>query len=344
MTPRFDPAPDAAPAARPAPVPEPARDLHWFDIEADPAAWNTLVRELGARVFHLAGVLEAHRYGRARRRGVLIARGGTPVAALGGLVTQRPGGDRFQTLAFPPKSPALPPDLPGHLCAWLAAEGIADAELGSYDGGVEDYDVVPGAEVTARLEFPWTLEGPEALRSALHSNHRRKLAKLAKAGLELRPITRRPAAVLTRVRRHWEARRGEDAGLMGWLRLHGFNRRLDREVGRRGHATLYGLFDRTTLLSAAYMLEHADRAFYMVGASSPEGYRAGASVGLFMDLAARYIDRGVRVLNLGGVPAEAEKDGHDEHGVYRFKVGFGIRPVPRASLHYRPDGPDGKDS
>jgi Acetyltransferase (GNAT) domain len=332
MTVRPDPAP-APPAA-----PEVASDFHWFDIEADPASWDALVGDLKARVFHLSGLLEAHRFGRARRRGVLIARGGTPVAALGGLFTRKPGGARFQTLAFPPRRPALPGDLPGRLCAWLAAEGVADADLGSYDGGVEDYDVVPGAQITPRLEFPWTLEAPEALRAALHSNHRRKLSKLAKAGLELRPITRRPAAVLTRVRRHWEERRGEDASLMGWLRLHGFNRRLDREVGRRGHATLYGLFDHTTLLSAAYMLEHADRAFYMLGASSPEGYRAGASVGLFMDLAAHYLERDVRVLNLGGVPADAEKDGHDEHGVYRFKTGFGIRPVPRASLRFRPEG------
>lgn len=334
MTPRFDPRPGGAPP----PGPEPARDLHWFDIEADPGGWDALARDLGARVFHLSGLLEAHRYGRARRRGVLIARGGTPVAALGGLHTAMPGGARFQTLAFPPLGPKLPSDLPGHLCNWLAAEGVADADLGSYDGGVEDYETVPAARATARLEFPWTLEAPEALRAGLHSNHRRKLAKLAKAGPELRPITRGPAAVLTRVRRHWEARRGEDAGLMGWLRLHGFHRRLDREVGRRGLATLYGLFDGKTLLSAVYMLEHGDRAFYMLGASSPEGYKAGASVGLFMDLAARYVERGVRVLNLGGVPAEAEKDGHDEHGVYRFKVGFGIRPVARTSLHFRPDG------
>jgi hypothetical protein len=328
----------AAPA--PAAPPEPASDFHWFDVEADPRAWDALVADLKARVFHLSGLLEAHRFGRARRRGVLIARGGTPVAVLGGLWTDREGGARFQTLAFPPLRPGLPPDLPGRLCAWLNAEGVGEAELGSFDGGVEDYDALPGAQAVPRLEFPWELAHPEALRAALHTNHRRKLAKFAKAGEapELRPITRRPAAVLTRVRRHWETRKGERGGLVAWWRLHGYHRRLEREVGARGHATLYGLFQGDTLLSAAYMLEHGDRAFYMIGASSPDGYRAGASVGLFMDLAARYRERGVRVLNLGGVPAEAERDGHDEHGVYRFKAGFGIRPAVRLSLHFRANG------
>lgn len=314
-----------------------APDFAWRDIEADPAGWDRTASDLGAGVFHRAGFLAAHRFGRARRRGVVIAAAGTPAAALGGLFTARPGGARFQTLGFPPRG-LLPSDLPGRLCAWLRAEGVAEADLGSFDGGVEDYDLVPGARTKDRLEFPWALEAPEALKAALHSNHRRKLNKLGKMALELRPVTRRPAAVLTRVQRHWEARKGEEAGLMGLIRLHGFHRRLDREVGRAGLATLYGLYDGDTLLTAAYMLECGERAFYMLGASSPDGYRIGASVGLFMALAGRYMERGIRVLNLGGVPREAEKDGHEEHGVYRFKTGFGIRPAARTSLLYHPDG------
>lgn len=330
----------AATAAAPGPGPS-AATLRWHDIEADPKGWDDLVADLDLGAFHRAEMLAAHRYGRSRRRGIVVERDGRPVAALGGLHTDATPA-RFESLAFPPRATEGGGDLPGRLIAWLAGEGVGAVAFGSFDGGVEGYEEVPGARYTERLEFPWRLPGTEdAVRASLRSNHRRKLAKLATTGAALQTIPRRQAAVLTRMQGHFDERRGGGRGLRARLRAHRFHRRVHRHLGRTGLATLYGLYDGPTLLSVAYMIECGDRAFYMMGASSGAGYRVGASVALFVGLAVQYAGRGIHELNLGGVPGEAEKTGHEENGVYRFKIGFGIRPEARRSLAWDAGGGGG---
>lgn len=319
-------------------APEATPHLAWCDIDQDPAPWDDALPALGLGVFHYSGLLAAHRTGGARRRGVRIEAEGRGAGGLGGLYSDTPNGGRFVTLGFPPRRSALDADLPGRVIAWLAGQGVTEVALGSFDGGVEDYALPQGACPSERLEFPWALPGSaDQVRSALRTHHRRKLAKLAGTEFALKVIARAPAWVMTWVQYHWEVRRGGFRPLALW-RTHQFHAGLQRHVGRAGLATLYGLYRGRALLTAAYMLEHGDRAFYMLGASAPAGYRVGASVRLFCDLAVRYAGAGTRVLNLGGVPREAEKEGHEEHGVYRFKTAFGVQPAPRRSLLWRAPG------
>ena len=48
-------------------------------------------------------------------------------------------------------------------------------------------------------------------------------------------------------------------------------------------------------------------------------------------LLARAKEQGLRELNLGGVPADAEREGHPQHGLFEFKRGFGGRPWLRTA-------------
>ena len=194
-----------------------------------------------------------------------------------------------------------------------------------------------GVEREYRLEFPWMLDGTEQDRMrVLHAGHRRKLSKLLRRKLRTERVRMLPAETLLLLRWRWAQRRGIRFTLRKALAYYLRYRMLDRCLTKNGHGALYGLYDEQgELLSVAYMLESPGTAFYMLGASSAAGYRIGASIRLFWDLAERYAERRLRYLSLGGVPAEAVEASHPEHGVYRFKSEFGIEPVRRVSLTCR---------
>ena len=310
----------------------PAHTLAWHDIEADPAGWDEKVIAAASSLFHLSAVLSAHQYGAARRRGIVAMHGTQIVAAIGGLHTP---DDRFHTLSFVPPDAKHPKALFAEVTGWLGANGVSSLEIGSFEQGVEGHDTGNAGRVTDRLEFPWDLTcGTPDCFSGIRSNHKRKLKKLAASGAVCRPVTGNPAWTLTRLRAHWEARKGHGTGLIKFFRAWRYHAALHKHLGRAGIGRLYGLYSKSgELLCISYMLEHADTAFYMLGASAPEGYRVGASIMLFTELAGQYTGQGMHTLNLGGVPLAAADEAHEEHGVYRFKCGFGIRPVPRKSLH-----------
>jgi hypothetical protein len=321
--------------ANPARRPNYAMNFRWHDIDADPQGWDRLVAQTHQSLFNLAPMLAVHAYEGARRRGVLLLEQGEPIGLVGGLLRQTPAGGSFESLCFPvlpmPADAAVLDDL----VRWLHAQGCAQIRFGSFDGGVEHYPVDCTAfTVSERLEFPWDLTVSEdQRRKLLRSNHKRKLQKLAKQELQVRRIERHQAWTLTRARAQWAERKGERLRLRRLLRMWRYHRLLHRHLTRAGLANLYGLYAPDgTLLSVAYMLEYGGLSFYMIGASSPEGYRLSASMRLFWDMARSYSDQGFRYLHLGGVPTAALAEEHEEHGVYRFKHGFGIEPAVRLTL------------
>jgi len=313
----------------------------WFDIDKRPNDWDAEVQTSGQCVFHLSRMLAAHAFGGARRRGIVIRADGKPAAVLGGLWLKDAHGISFQTLSFPAPDDSRPDTLLAELVSWLHQQGVSGIRIGSFEGGVERYEIDTAAWGTEeRLEFPWRLDQTEAERMrCLRSNHKRKLKNLLKLELRVKEVQRFRAELMTLLRVRWAARRGRRLSVREVLGLYRYYGMLQANLTRPGLAKLYGLYDRSdTLLSIAYMLEAPSAAFYMIGASSPAGYRIGASVRLFWDLAAMYAERGVRHLNLGGVPKAALNPEHDEHGTLRFKADFGIEPVKRVTLVYQKHG------
>lgn len=310
-------------------------EFQWFDIDAQPRVWDDKVRASGQSLFHLSALLTAHAFGSDARRGVLIYDGPRLVALVGGILKQRRRRRMFQSLSFPSAATTGRPTLVRELMEWLLGQGIVSVSFGSYDGGVEKYELPESAcGLRERLEFLWVLnEAAENRLRSLRSNHKRKLQKLLKEGLVLREVERWQPELLTWMRVQWARRRGHTWGLWDIVRMYRYHRYIYKALSAPGMARLYGLYSRDgTLLSLAYMLETDGMGFYMIGASSPSGYQINASVKLFWDLAERYTARGFHWLHLGGVPRAATDAGHDEHGTFRFKSGFGIQPLGRTSL------------
>jgi lipid II:glycine glycyltransferase (peptidoglycan interpeptide bridge formation enzyme) len=75
----------------------------------------------------------------------------------------------------------------------------------------------------------------------------------------------------------------------------------------------------------------ARKAYSVFSGSTEAGYKLGAQTGLFWFAVTTFKQEGFRVLNRGGVPAEAEQEGHDLHGIYRFKHRLGTTPMHCAS-------------
>lgn len=308
--------------------------FEWYDIENDPEGWDANVSGVGQNLFHRSALLASEQFGREFRRGVVVKRWGASVCVVGGLIRPGGSGGSFTALSFPNRSPATSADLPQALSAWLLAQGVTRIHLGSFDGGVEGYLPAREGEIRERLEFIYDLAIPGAVRAQMaSSHHRRKLRKTAQQPMRLEPIGRGQALTMARLGSAWAGRRGEGYGIRRWIESWLYYRRLTQRLALDGSGRLYGLFDRKRrLLSVAYMLERGGSSFYKFGASSREGYELGASIRLFWELADYYPSAGIRLMNLGGVPAEARNEGHEEYGVYRFKAGFGIEPVVRRSL------------
>lgn len=297
--------------------------------------WDEACR-LAGNPFPLRVYLAAH-CGRGERPiGVSDGQSGRPLA--GGILSA--DGADFRTYSFmPPEGTEL---AGGRLVEWLRTQGCSRLRLGSFYRGFEGQTLAQGIRAVQRLEFVHDLNlAPEQWWSALHSQHRRKLRRASKEGFRLSEIPGRQAAVLAGLSMSWSRRRGLRRNWTDLIRSWWRYRAMVGPLSRRGAGILYGLFRGDgELLSAAYMLETGSSAFYMIGASNEAGYRAGASFDLFWQLGRFYQERGLRWLNLGGVPGAARSDTHAEHGVYRFKSGFVREPAARVSWEST-EGQDG---
>lgn len=316
----------------------PASTFDWFDVRADASNWDRLVRRGEQPMFHLAPLLRAHEHGSGKPAGVTWRAPGGRRVAIGGLVRKVDGGRCFETLSFPPLTETGAPELARSLADWLEAQGFVEIRFGSYAGGVEDYRLPSqGAVTRQRLEYLWDVSAPSDVRyRAIRSNHKRKLQKLLKQQLVLKKIDRFQAEQLTWMRIQWARRRELSLTARRVLEIYRYHHALRRTLSRSGVAHLYGIYDSAdSLLSLAYMLEIGETAFYMIGASAPAGYQMNASLRLFWELGESYNARGFKVVNLGGAPVEALSEDHEEHGVMRFKAGFGIEPISRVSLTIR---------
>ncbi len=310
-------------------------ECHPFDIERDSSGWDAIAAASGRNLFQSSGLIAVHRFGRAHSQGLLIRKDGRTIAGIGGLVTGSKDARGFQSLSFPGFSQPQAPGVVSQLIESLRSLGFRRVAFGSFNGGVEEHaEECPGCTLSERLEFIYDLSADEDERYRwLNYNHRRQLKKSSAHGFSLGKVGHNQPWVMTRLHRDWANRRERGKRLQELFSDWFYFRRVTQRLVGGGGGTLYALRDAGgETLSFAFMLESAETAYYMMGASSNRGYRCGASVRLFWELARHYRDTPVRLLNFGGVPAGARDKAHDEHGVYRFKSGFGVDPVIRRSL------------
>lgn len=309
--------------------------FEWYDIERDPAGWDERVKDTGQNLFHRSATLAAEQYGHAVRRGIVVKYADACVGLIGGLVIPQGMGGIFRALSFPPAGRQYVRDLPSRLVNWLYMQGFTAVHLGCRDGGVEGYRIEPRfARAKDWLEFICELWYDEGQRlDKADPAHRRLFDISRQQPMFLQRLERRQAFRMAVCRARWADRRGVRLHLMDFLREYLCFRRLAVHMQQDGSGNLYALCDEDgRMLTIAYMLEREETAYYLTGASSEEGWRRGAAVRLIFELANQYARQGLQWMNMGSVSAQAADARHPDFTTYRFKLGFGSKPVLRRAL------------
>ncbi len=217
------------------------------------------------------------------------------------------------------------------LAETLAERGAAEVVMDSFDARWQPGPSLPAPGHEPRQEYLMPLDDVDdgaMLAEGFHEHHRRAARNGERAGWTMRSLSGRDAwALLWLVQMSAADRQATTSG--------GFPIAVPDEVltTRPDPAAPWGLdtfsaWDGPNLLAGALVGWAGDRAFYVLGGSTPDGYRVAASVWLQWRIMSLLIERGCRHYSLGGSPANAAATDHPAHALYRVKTGFGADVLP----------------
>lgn len=312
---------------------------HAFAGGASPE-WNAARERAGAGPHFGDGWIACREAQGLRAQRLLLEVGGAPVA-VGVVHLKRP---RFRPwvrttalldrlpMALPREgggAPAISDDaIARALVAFGDERGFGRIELDSFDGPSPPPDLAAlGLATRARFEFLLDLAAPAETRfAALKSSHRRKVRDAEKSGVTVADETgATPVDLLRELQGQTQERRagrGEEMELP------------DRELYARLERCFLGAGGRLfvgrkegTPMSAILCGVEGRRAYYFMGGTSKAGFECNAATLVLWRASVLLAEKGATLLNLGGVPREAEHEDHAAHGLYRFKEGFGAARV-----------------
>ena len=311
--------------------------LAWQLSETQPQQWPEWLRACGGNVFHTpAGRLVDAPFG-TPLYGWCTAPDGTVAGIALGSQSRCKLAIKARHLHFP-TLPALTQGVdPGHAILALRDRvtrmGFAEVAFNSFD---TQY-IVPN-ETPTRLEYIVPLPSSGDVTAQLSATHRRHLRRGDHEGWAYRLLTGADAvaAVLgvqeSTAQRATALQRGfAPAQSTAW------GEALVPSVASAD--TPYGLivagaYRDDTLLSSILVGWGGDRAFYLIGGSTPDGYRRGAAVWLHCRTMQMLAAHGIRSYNLGGTPLDAASESSAAHGLYRFKTGFGVQPIEQRCVQW----------
>lgn len=311
----------------------------------DPVAgsgWQQLVERCGGTPLHLPQVHMGDREERDLRL-LAFERDGSPVACAPAFVS----APRLHRLRGGAKALELP-TAPAIASADVAERTeihqdliAACRELGCWRLAVghtwgECFEGRPpfGAHITERIvEFVLDVSGPlEELLAGMHKAHRKNVRRAERLGLTVRAESTLRALELLREVHQVAARRSEERGQGFAVRSAAYYRRIHERVYGAGIGEVLLAFQGEDCVGALAFLHGVGRGITVRSGCTSAGYEAYAMYLLEYRLLERAKELGLRELNLGGVPADAEEEGHPQHGLYEFKRGFGGRPELRTAV------------
>ena len=312
------------------------RDQWTIAPECD-TVWWTRAREWGGGFFHHPNALGLTGHAGAPVVATCVDSVGVAAAAVGVRWRCRLSG-RARHAYFP----SLPIVRPGvaysavmrSLCDVLAGAGINEVVCDSFDAAGESYGTAWGEPEGDRCEYRVMLDAaPEQLAERLSSHHVRLLHRGDREGwtadLSLDDEAMTALALVSQSATVRAAARGNPFAAAPW-QLTQVRALSDANWG----LTICRAFRGKSLLAAALVGWGGDRAFYLGGGSTLEGYECGAATWMHWRIMLVMRDRGVKVYNLGGAPAAAVESSHPSHGLHRFKSAFGAGRVPLRGLHW----------
>lgn len=318
------------------------RELQWVSRSSCPPEWLLHVERCGGAYFHSPlGLLAGAPAGQPLF--VQLLHEGRVVGVGAGVrhgcrFSLRPKHVYFPTL------PALV--CPGREDAALAAladelrrQGAVEAVFDSFDAAWQPSRQLAATRARQRTEYVVPLQASEEEQAArCDKHHRRYAARGLKEGWSLGMLGGDEArALLAEVQRDASERaagRGQHFSAEPPAIAAIAVTRLTDPWG----ATVFGAWDRDTLLAAALIGWANRRAYYISGGSTPAGYACHGSIWLHLKIMAALAATGMRSYNLGGTAASAADPGDPEHGLHRFKSNFGaeLRPCGGAQWALQP--------
>lgn len=183
----------------------------------------------------------------------------------------------------------------------------------------------PRVRVEPRLEFRVAL-GPtfEDSVARMSAGHRRNIRKASKLHFQFTEDTSLDGALALHALQEQTFDRRRTLGnenAAAWP-LESYRRTMDAYL-EAGVIRFFFARRNGVPLSGLGTLEFGTQAYYLVGGTSAEGYTCRAVFALFAYTIDRLISEGYSELNLGGVGMAVRDERHVDHGLYRFKAGFG---------------------
>jgi CelD/BcsL family acetyltransferase involved in cellulose biosynthesis len=305
---------------------------------ADPAQWDAAVLALGGTVYHssaYARYVEAAEPNATAAYLTLAGPDGAPAGAAVAFAARSPRRllrgltGRVWLPALPAVGPAGRALLPEFLTAAEAharAAGAVVLEVGS--AASPDAGAALGAlgyALTHRWEFELDLRPSEdELWEAMEYKRRKNIKKAVRMGVAVAELP--PDEGLAELRRLQEhssrrivARGGPDIAKRGRTDDPAA-RLLEAGLGRIVGATLDG-----QVISAGLFTNFGGLVYHTLSGHSEEALRSQAPTLLLWETIKWYKTAGAQRLNFGGCSHAAEQQGHSEHGVYVYKLGFGAQ-------------------
>lgn len=173
-------------------------------------------------------------------------------------------------------------------------------------------------EFSVDLQRDW-----EAIQSEMHRNHRKNIRRAEREGLTV--VTDNTMAGLLHLRelQVTSSRRSAERGGGFGIRDKSYFEKVYDRVYSRGLGEVLLAKSGTDVLAGLAFVATANKGMTVRSGSSQAGYERNAMY-LLQDAVLKIGHaRGLREMNLGGVPAAAIEQGHGQHGLYEFKRGFG---------------------
>ena len=315
------------------------------DFREAPAGWNATVEAIGGTVFHSAQWAEFQRQVQGCEPIFIQARDetGNPLGVALALYRRSRRavlGSLLRSMEMPAYPVAAGGD-PAVASAILAEAERVARKLGcarlnvhsNFSSGSELALAPLGYTTKDRLEFMVDLTSDaETLWKAIKKDQRERIRRLERDGVRYEATSAEEgmdqlhAVRQTALERRLERDQGFDLPPdLEYYRL------LHRTLVEPGAARLLLARQGGEVVAAILYATFAQKAYSVFSGSINAGYKLSAQTGLYWYAVTTFKQEGFRVLNRGGVPAEAAEEGHDLHGILRFKHRLGTTPVRSVS-------------
>jgi hypothetical protein len=302
-------------------------------------AWERLVGRLGGNPLHLP---EVHLGDRAERdlRFLVMSQADMNVACAAAFVSTphlRPLRGRALELPTAPAMTANAREARQEIylsvlegCRSLGCQRLAIGH--TWGDNLEDIAPLSAHITETIVDFVLDLTPPlDDVLAGMHKAHRKNTRRAEKVGLTVRAETSLPALEQLRQVQLASAERSATRGQGFGVRDSAYYRGLHERVYATGIGEVLLAFKGDACVAAIAYLHAGTKAITVRSGCTPEGYAAYAMYLLHAALMKRAKEGGIQELNLGGVLADAEREGHPQHGLYEFKQGFGGRRSLRTS-------------